>query len=186
VTTSHDEPSEHDLRPHVVARPVRRAFPSVRDEWTTVAAHVSTMLLELIEQESDGDLLPPPLAHRVALQAWGRIKTGVSAALDHSTRPICTVPVSPDDLAVLGAASRELGRSQLPGGNPAVAAALDRAARPLERSPQQLIMQLARVHGVLDLDDRTTPDGTGPPPPTEPLALRIATMWHAGDDPENP
>lgn len=184
---------------------VRRALPAIGGEWIAPAGHLSGLLRDLAEREHAGDTLPAPLGSRVALRAWGRLqgvidpaqRQTVAAAAQTVYPALCFVTVAAADVAVFGAAARELGRSHSACGNQAVTLALARSATAVQRTPEQLIMQVARVHGVLDLDlgadghILTEWGADGPvfvtPPPValaahRRIASRVYTMWQAGQD----
>ncbi len=163
--------------------PVRRAVPQLGRRWGPVLGEISGLLLDVRD-----------LGFRDAVQAWGRLSAAIRSAAPYSGLGFLTVDA--DDVDVLGRAARALGASLLPGGHPDVASTLCRAAEAVGCDPDELLVQLARVHGVLDLD--LGADGEmlrlwgadGPvfvTPPGEALvahrrtAARIYRMWHGGD-----
>lgn len=162
---------------------VRRAVPCLGRLWGPVLGEISGLLLEARD-----------LGFREALRAWGRLGAAIRSADPCSGLGFVTVDAT--DVDVLGRAARELGASLLPGGRPDVAAALCRAAEAVGCGPDDLLVQLARIHGVLDLD--LGADGEvlrlwgadGPvfvTPPDEALAAhrrtaaRVYRMWHGGE-----
>ena len=76
--------------------------------------------------------------------------------------PLMVLEVATEDLHAVGLTSRALGRALLPGGHSTVAEALeDMAAGHLDssligdrRTPQDLVAEAARLHGLLDLPPR--------------------------------
>lgn len=194
---------------------VRRALPLLGRGWIEVAGQVSGLLLDITDQEitarwnDDAAAMPAPLAAGVALRAWGRLQAAIrpvqQGAADPAGRTLYPalgfVTVASGDVAVLGAAAARMGQSRGPGGHRGVADALERSAAATNRTCEQLIVQVARVHGVLDLDlgaDGDIPvelgaDGrmfVAPPPATvvahRRIAGRVYTMWQAGQDPKVP
>lgn len=141
-------------------------LPGARRDWVAALSQVSGLLLALRQEEADGATPPDPLADGLALRAWG----GLTGPLlrDHER------PATPDvhlvDLAVVGAAARVLGASlcRWRAGAPAdvVAAVLRRQADVHGRTPEHLVAQVARVHGVLSAAD----------------AASAVLVWHALDD----
>ncbi|MEQ3554359.1 hypothetical protein WIS52_28165 [Pseudonocardia nematodicida] len=174
---------------------VIRAVPRIGSAWTRTSGQLSALLLETLDEPSSG----PLWIGRPALRAWGRVDTAVRAAQARSPYPpgpcpgLCLVPVRPDDVATLGAAAVVLGRGLLPGGEPRAAAVLGRAASGCGTGPADLVRDLARVHGVLDLDLAADGEllyvlagvGTGggrAADAGERATERVLTMWRAGED----
>jgi hypothetical protein len=66
--------------------------------------------------------------------------------------PLRFFEIDPEDLAALGAAAAVLGRVLLPGsGSGELAAVLADHARGCDTTPGALVVELARLHGLLDL-----------------------------------
>ncbi|MDN5919958.1 MAG: hypothetical protein L0I76_33480 [Pseudonocardia sp.] len=160
-----------------VAAPAWRAVPGSPAEWVVAAGRVSGLLLALAAAERDGVVLPEPLADRRALRAWARLRAPVVAAV-RSARPcdgpVCAV-VDLADVDLLGGASRALGRQWCSSlvsraGSP-IADILQDEACVHEIPAEDLIAELARVHGVLDVD---VDDGAGS------AAHVVRALWCAG------
>jgi hypothetical protein len=112
--------------------------------------------------------LPPPLHGRAALGAAVRVAWAVAPtqsgpgrvlprllAPDGRTHhaPLRFVELDPTDLEVLGAAASSLGRCLLPGaGMEELGAVLEQHAAARDTTVGALVFQLARLHGLLDLE----------------------------------
>jgi hypothetical protein len=112
--------------------------------------------------------VPHPLAGGVALGAAVRVAWAIAPTQSARRRvlprllapdgrtphaPLRFFDVDAEDLAVLGAAAAVLGRALLPGSPDApLAAVLADHARGCETTAGALIVQLARLHGLLDLE----------------------------------
>lgn len=153
---------------------VLRAVPGTAAEWTSAAGRISGLLLALAETEAAGHELPAPLHARRTLRAWARLKTPVLAAVRVPGRPPVAVLVRACDVDTLGAAGRLLGRAlcreRVHGAGGALGRALLRDAREQGTSPERLVAQLARVHGVLDAE----------PWPGDPAHDPALALWRAG------
>jgi hypothetical protein len=141
------------------------------------------------------------------MRAWGRLSTALDSARRTPNSAALRlqpwlefVTVDLGDVAVLGATARRLGRGLLPAPNLAparggVTEALERAAGAGTTTPSALVVEFARVHGVLDLDlgesletlRRWGADGPlfARPPDSalaahRRIAARVHTMWSAG------
>jgi hypothetical protein len=128
-------------------------LPGTRRGWVRALGQVSGLLLALRAEEADGATPPDPLADGLALRAWSSLTGPV---LRDPAR--LTVPeVDIIDLALVGAAARVLGTSlcRWRAGGPAdaVTAVLRREAAVHDCSPEHLVAQVARVHGVLAAAD---------------------------------
>lgn len=178
-----------------------RAVPACEADWVLVAGQLSTVLLELRADRGDAEVFPPPLSRGVALRAWGRLSASIRAARLRGVPAVALpgdselwiVAVHSGDVDVLGAAARELGRSQLPHGDCAVAETLARAARAVDRTPVDLVAQMAGVHGVLDLSLGSSAEvladsqaglqcsgETDLAVASQQVAVRVYAMWRAG------
>lgn len=154
-----------------------RAVPGTTAEWVQVAGRISGLLLALAEAESSGHPVPAPLRGRAALRAWARLRNPILAAVRTwpdavDTRVAAGVPT--DDMEVLGESARVLGRVlcqfRAHGVGGEVAGALLREAREHGVPPERLVAQLARVHGVLDVD----------PIPADRRVDVAGAIWRAG------
>jgi hypothetical protein len=112
--------------------------------------------------------VPDPLAGGVALGAAVRIAWAVAPTQSARRRvlprllapdgraahaPLRFFEVDPQDLAVLGVSAAVFGRALLPGsGQGELAAVLTDHARGCDTTPGALVVQLARLHGLLDLE----------------------------------
>jgi hypothetical protein len=113
---------------------------------------------------------PPPVPLRGGVALGAAVRIAWAVAPTQSTARMRTLPrlfgsdgrtayvplrfvdVDPVDLEVLGDAAAALGRSLLPGsGSGDVAALLDQHARGHDTTAGALVVQLARLHGLLDL-----------------------------------
>ncbi|MCW0214906.1 MAG: hypothetical protein OJJ54_16225 [Pseudonocardia sp.] len=186
---------------------VRRAVPHGPAEWTRVCGMLSGFLADLAEADRDRGVLPAPLGGGVGVRAWGRLCAALTPARAAASpgsmwlQPrLAFVTVDPVDIAVLGAAARRLGRTRLPEpsltpGHAWTGEAVRRAAQASSTTPPRVVVELARVHGVLDLDlgqdmavlRRWGADGPVlVRPPGAALAAhrriagRVHTMWVAG------
>lgn len=128
--------------------------PGTPREWLIASGRISGLMLVLTGSAMAGAELPEPLGRR-ATRAWGRI---VRAMGDSSAEPL--VPVT--DLDVLGTAAQALGhelcRYRVSGVESASVSALLIEARVHDTSAEQLVAQVARVHGVLDAGPGATAD----------------------------
>jgi hypothetical protein len=111
--------------------------------------------------------LPVPLRGGVALGAAVRIAWAVAPTQTTRARtlprlfgsdgrtayvPLRFLDVDPVDLDVLGASAAALGRSMLPGSRSGdLAVLLDQHARGRDTTAGALVVQVARLHGLLDL-----------------------------------
>lgn len=131
---------------------VLRVLPRDPGAWAAVDLAVSTALVTL-----SGEPDVPPVV-REAAPAWRRLSGPLREAQGRAAYPagpcpdLCLAAVSPDDVEALGRLSRALGRATLPGAGPLRWAALARAAAAAGRTPGGLVVELARAHGLLDLD----------------------------------
>lgn len=121
--------------------------------WGAIEQGIAAPLLRL-----DADpLLPERSAVRDAVPAWWRVSALVRAeqerpVSDGSPCPdVCLVTVAPADVDAIGACARELGRALLPEADRDLVRAMQRAVPP-GAGPERLVVGLARLHGVLDLD----------------------------------
>jgi hypothetical protein len=124
-----------------------RGLPGTRAEWVTVLGQVSSLLLALRRAEArEGAVLPAPLAGGRALRAWGCATRRVRPGADQ-------VAGSPADVAIVGHAARVLGhalcRAQVAGVDDDAVHVLRLEAGVYHCTPEWLVAQLARVHGVL-------------------------------------
>ncbi|MBC3192611.1 hypothetical protein H7X46_16220 [Pseudonocardia sp. C8] len=125
------------------------ALPGTRIEWVIAAARASGLLLALRAAEVAGRAAPPPpLDSGRALRAWARV---VRPVLDRSG--CTTVGVGLDDLRIVAAAAAALGsalcRSRAGGTADPVVEVLRADAAAQQVTAEDLVAQLARVHGVL-------------------------------------
>ncbi|ALE78239.1 hypothetical protein HX744_08950 [Pseudonocardia sp. ICBG1122] len=170
---------------------VVRAVPRDPGAWDRTDRRLGCALVSLAR---DADA---PAGTADAVRGWRRM-AGPLRAAQH--RPgygpgpcpdLCLVPVGPADVAALGLLAAALGARTLPGadGGP-----LRRAAAAAGTTAPALVLELARVHGVLDLDlgadgellyalagVRTT--GTAAAAAHDAVAARVGTMWAAGRAP---
>ncbi|MET0189416.1 MAG: hypothetical protein ABW212_10475 [Pseudonocardia sediminis] len=179
-----------------------RAVPRLGADWVRASGAVSGLLLDLLHEP---EVAAPLRTVRPALRAWGRLATALRAAQRRFPTPgspcpdLCLVAVSPADVDTLGVAARALGRAMIPGCERGTYAALTRAADAVDSTPQQLVVALARMHGVLDLDLGTDGEllhllagirtrGTGGEvgAANRRVTERVTEMWRAGapDDEE--
>ena len=124
-----------------------RGLPGTRAEWVTALGQVSAVLLALRRAESrEGAVLPAALAGGRALRAWGCATRRVRPGTDQ-------VAGSPADVTIVGHAARALGhalcRAQVTGVDDDAVEALRLEASVYHCTPERLVAQLARVHGVL-------------------------------------
>lgn len=171
---------------------VLRALPRDRVAWSRVDRTLSAALTALATD------VHAPAAAGGALRAWRQLSGPLRAAQARpGYRPgpcpdLCLVAVSPADCDALGRLARALGRLLLPGAEPGPVAALDRAAGCARTTAGDLVVGLARAHGLLDLDHG--PDGellyalagvraAGPAVRAahDRVTGRVATMWAAGE-----
>ncbi|GAA1855485.1 hypothetical protein GCM10009836_39460 [Pseudonocardia ailaonensis] len=160
MTTSPEDERARAVPPTVpLPRPRRllvRAVPGTPAEWTQVTGRVSGLLLAYADVERRGAELPAPLRQRAALRAWARVARPVRAAVG-GAGPAALEEIPPADLRTLDATARLLGRhlcrmqTEGPGATP-VTAVLAVEAAVYGVPAGELVAQLARVHGVLDLD----------------------------------
>ncbi len=150
---------ERPIRRDQSTGPALRAVPGTTAEWTQVLGRISGLLLALAETESSGHLLPAPLRGREALRAWARLKIPIATAVrpwPDALDTRVTVGVPTGDVDVLGACARVLGGAlcqfRVHGLGGEVADTLLREAEVHGCPPEHLVAQLARVHGVLDVD----------------------------------
>lgn len=145
-----------------------RAVPGTGSEWVTAVGQISGVFLALAEVEAEGHTLPEPLRARRALRAWARLKTPVMATVrvadpDDASAPVAVL-VPAADVDTIGAAARTLGRVlchhrvHSTGGE--AAGVLLHEAGVHAITPEQLVAQLARVHGVLDVEHPAGNRGT--------------------------
>jgi hypothetical protein len=129
-------------------------LPGTPREWTIAIGRISGLMLVLLGSETVGDGLPEPLG-RTSARAWDRVTRALRDAPDDRV-------IEPRDLDVLGAAARTLGRElcryRMSGDESAAVAALLAEARVHGTSPEQLVAQVARVHGVLEAGPGTAAD----------------------------
>jgi hypothetical protein len=137
---------------------VLRAVPGTVSEWVHAADQISWLLLALAIAEDKGRPMPDPLHAGRALRAWSRLKTPLLAAVraaDPAPVPVAVL-VPAADVDALGATARLLGRVlceyrvHSTGGE--IALTLIHAARAQDTTLEGLVAQLARVHGVVDVD----------------------------------
>lgn len=168
--------ADGDGRPRSSApRTVRRAVPGTPGEWVTVAGRISGLLLAVAAAERDGLVLPDALAGHTALRAWGRLRGPIAAAV-RTPGPggLATVTVDVADVEVLGLAARTLGLQRCRdlasrAGSPVAAILYDEAlAHGVPAGT--LVAELARVHGVLDVDEGSVS-----------AAHVVRAVWRAGD-----
>jgi hypothetical protein len=155
---------------------VLRAVPGTAPEWTRAADQISSLLLTLAAAENAGHAMPEPLRAGRALRAWTRLEapllTAVRAANPVPVVVAVLVPVSDTD--ILGATARLLGRVlcefrvHSTGGE--IARTLLHTARAQDTTLELLVAQLARVHGVLDVD----------PCDADAHADLVQAVWRAG------
>lgn len=139
-------------------RTVLRAVPGTSSEWVHAAEQISWLLLALAAAENEGHAMPDPLHARRALRAWARLKATLLAAVraaDPAPVPVAVlVPAAEAD--TLGATARLLGRVlceyRVHNTVGEIARTLLHAARAQDTTLEGLVAQLARVHGVLDVD----------------------------------
>lgn len=176
---------------------VIRALPRDPGGWATVDRVLCAALVSLSRDAA------PPDATVAAVRAWCRL-SGVlrSAQARPGYRPgpcpdLCLVALHPADVEPIGRLARELGRCLLPGACTGTARALLRAASAAATGPCGLVVELARVHGLLDLDHgqdgellyvlagvRT--EGAGTLAAHDRVAERVAAMWSAGEPDPGP
>lgn len=149
-------PADQPLPPGTVLR----AVPGTRSEWVHAADQISSLLLALAVAENKGHPMPDPLHAGRALRAWARVKAPLLAAVsaaDPTPAPVA-VPVPAADADTLGATARLLGRVlceyRVHGTGGEIALTLIHAARAQATTLEALVAQLARVHGVVDVDPR--------------------------------
>lgn len=169
------EPATPD-QPRRPTSAVVRAVPGTGPEWVHAADQISWLLLALAVAENEGHPMPEPLHAGRALRAWARLKTPLLAAVhaaDPAPKPVAVlVPIA--DADTLGATARLLGRVlceyrvHSTGGE--IARTLLHAARAQDTSQEGLVAQLARVHGVLDVD----------PDYEDAHAELVQAIWRAG------
>jgi hypothetical protein len=143
-----------------------RGLPGTRAEWVTVLGQVSSLLLALRHAEArEGAILPAPLAGGRALRAWGCATRRVRPGADQ-------VAGSPADVAIVGHAARVLGhalcRAQVAGVDDDAVHVLRLEAGVYHCTPERLVAQLARVHGVL----------------SAPRPASAHAVWRALEDPD--
>lgn len=165
---------EHPPRPRRSTAPVLRAVPGTEPEWVSAADQISRLLGALATAELGGRAQPEPLHDGRALRAWARLEGPVFEAV--RAAPAATpgaAEVSASDVATLGAAAGLLGRvlreHRVHGGGGELAGILLREARAQDTTPEHLVAQTARVHGVLDVE----------PCSGNALAL-VRAIWRAG------
>lgn len=183
-----------------------RAVPHVPGEWSRIVDLVTGALFGLAEEQRSTGAVPDVLDNGRALRSWSRVATALVPVLQSGpagrflSPRLDFVAVDPADVAALGDLARRLGRCLLPGmeNDPPRARltiALDRAACAAVTTPAEIVLQLARVHGVLDLPlggdgeilHRWGADGplfTRPPGSAigahRRIAARVYAMWVAG------
>ncbi|MEJ8279859.1 hypothetical protein [Pseudonocardia spirodelae] len=170
---------------------VLRAVPRTPRAWAGVDRRVRTVLAVLARDPG------APVATPAAVRAWPRLAAPLRAA---QRRPayepgpcpdLCLVAVLPDDVDALGGLAAALGALRLPGADDAP---LRRAAAATSATPAAVVQELARVHGVLDLDlgaegellyalagvrvARTTGVAAAA---HDAVAARVGAMWAAGE-----
>lgn len=122
------------------------ALPGTPREWLIATGRISGLSFVLMGAEMSGGELPEPLGRRSA-RAWGRLVRALG-------EPPSTRVLPAADLDVLGAVARALGRElcryRVSGAVSATVTALLDEAAVHGTSPEQLVAQVARVHGVLD------------------------------------
>ncbi|MEJ2889435.1 hypothetical protein [Actinomycetospora aeridis] len=127
--------------------------PGTRAQWVTAVGQVSGLLLALRQVETEGAVLPPPLARGTALRAWSAVTRPVLRDPERLTGTDARVM----DLAMVERAARVLGRSLcrawVIGGGDVVVSVLRREATVHACGPERLVAQVARVHGALTSDD---------------------------------
>lgn len=165
-------PTDQPLPP----RTVLRAVPGTSSEWVHAADQISGLLLALAAAENEGHAIPDPLHAGRALGAWTRLKAPLLAAVraaDPAPEPVA-VPVPAADADTLGATARLLGRVlceyrvHSTGGE--IALTMINTARAQDTTLEGLVAQLARVHGVLDVD----------PCDRDSHADLVRAIWRAG------
>ncbi|MEV1293751.1 hypothetical protein [Pseudonocardia sp. NPDC049635] len=170
---------------------VIRAVPRDRAGWARADRVVCAALVALSRDPA------PPDATAAAVRAWCRL-SGVlrSAQARPAYEPgpcpdLCLVAVHPSDVEPLGRLAHELGRCMLPGTRADTAPALLRAADAAGVGPCELVVELARMHGLLDLDHGQEAEllytlagvrtaGTATLAAHDRIARRVAVMWSAG------
>lgn len=130
------------------------ALPGTPREWLVATGRISGLVLVLTGSEMSGDELPEPLGRRSA-RAWGRLVRALKGPPSARVLPVA-------DLDVLGATARVLGRElcryRVSGAGSAAVSALLTEAGVHDTSAEQLVAQVARVHGVLDSGPGPTAD----------------------------
>ncbi|MEU6697212.1 hypothetical protein [Pseudonocardia sp. NPDC046786] len=176
---------------------VIRAVPRDRIGWATADRVLCTALVTLSRDDA------PPDATAAAVRSWSLLSGPLRAAQARPGYPpgpcpdLCLVAVHPADIEPIGRLARELGRCLLPGARPTTARTLLRAASAAATGPCGLVVELARMHGVLDLDHgqdaellyalagvRTT--GATILAAHDRVAGRVAAMWAAGEPDPGP
>lgn len=144
----------HALDPAEPVLRIVRDLPGTRREWVHVTARVSGLLLSARGTEAcGGPDLPVPLRGGAALRAWARI---VRPVMDRSADHVA-VAVPAADLAVVADAAATLGRllcrARTTGVPDSVSRLLEWDAEPYFTTPEWIVTQVARVHGVLTSTD---------------------------------
>jgi len=151
------EPAAPHL-PHPPTNALMRSVPGTHAEWVHAADLISWLLLALAVAEKEGHPMPEPLHGGRALRAWSRLKAPLLSAVhaaDPAPGPVAVL-VPAADTDTLGATARLLGRTlcdyrvHSTGGE--IARALLHTARAQGTTLEALVAQLARVHGVLDVE----------------------------------
>lgn len=164
----------HPPLPRRSTATVLRAVPGTEPEWVSAANQISFLLVALAVAETEGRAQPEPLHAGRALRAWARLKGPVLEEV--RAAPPATpgaVMVAASDVATLGGAAQLLGRvlceHRVHGTGGEVAGTLVREARGQGTTPERLVAQMTRVHGVLDVE-----------PSSEQALLSVRAIWRAG------
>ena len=187
--------------------------PGLHSSEVVVVAGVTADILHRLHVRTEDDpeaasLLPPPLGDPSALAAIERIQVALGGAYRatpaqpvlpggrYQLVPLRWARLDRADVATLGRIGRALGGALLPSGEELVVDVLQGLAG--QRTPQNLVVDVARLHGLLELewDDDVTDLAerlaAGPTARTVVLDRagldayrrvtdRIITIWHNGD-----
>ena len=187
--------------------------PGLESSEVVVVAGVTADILRLLHIRTDDDpeaasSLPPPLGDPSSVEALERIQVALGGA--YRATPV--QPVAPGgryqlvplrwarldraDVATLGHIGRALGGALLPSGEELIEDVLQELAG--RRTPQDLVVDVARLHGLLELewddDVAQLAEQLAPGPAARTVVLdragvdayrrvtnRIITIWHHGD-----
>jgi hypothetical protein len=134
------------------------ADPAATSAWATSSGRITALLLVLAGVESEGAVLPEPLAHGRALRAFAAAVRGA----DPATAGDAPAAVPAADAAVLGDAARVLGlhlcRYRAFGAADPVVTVLLGEAAVHDVEPEDLVAHVAAVHGMLDPRGTDAPD----------------------------